>query len=45
MAFECDCDCGDCGYDDCAGKAAFDDCAGECCCSDSEQAGTDLGQE
>lgn len=22
MAFECDCDCGDCGYDECAGKAA-----------------------
>ena len=45
MAFECDCDCGDCGYDECAGKAAFDDCAGECCCSDAEQAGMDLEQE
>ena len=45
MAFECDCDCGDCGYDECAGKAAFDDCAGEGCCSDPEQAGMDLEQE
>ena len=45
MAFECDCDCDECGYDDCAGKDAFGDCSDTCCCSDDEQSESDSDQE
>ena len=41
MAFECGCDCDECGYDECAGKTFSED-MDSCCCAAAEDNAEDI---